>query len=375
MLKLAIPVLLLMNFGEPRVAQETNLAPDVIIRDSEIAPVAAKPPAVAEPVKSIDLEASAAAAKIKSLNARVFEAKLAVTQANGQVDALKGRLDKSQDELDKIWTERLDLDIKLASVRAERDNAFAAIKRLTEEKERDARRYEDLSAWNRKLYAMHLFILLLITLGVFLYFVFRRLSATVIARLPDEDTRDTIKLLRDELEELKLNGFNVASERIHALIAACDQEHAQNILLTEENADLRQLGVRDRDEIDRLVALQQGTEAAINGMQRDLQEAQDLLETMTTPTPQHREMTEEEAEVEHDELVNHVIAEAKHAVVTAGELHVDPEIVAAASATIDALEKSRAAMHEPVPEPVDPTEESTKPIASDPPPITDKPTE
>ena len=42
MLKLAIPVLLLMNFGEPRVAQETNLAPDVIIRDSEIAPVAGK---------------------------------------------------------------------------------------------------------------------------------------------------------------------------------------------------------------------------------------------------------------------------------------------------------------------------------------------
>ena len=348
MLKLAIPFLLLMNLGEPRVPGETNQAPDVVLRDSETAPVAAKPQAVAEPAKPIDLEASAAAARIRSLNAKVFEAKIAITQANGQVDALKSRLDKSQDEVDKIWTDRLDLDIKLASVRAQRDNALAEIKRLTEEKDRDARRYEDLSAWNRKLYAMHFLIILLIPLVVFLYFAQRRQVAGIYARLPDEDTSEIVQDLRDKLEKNRKDHSETRAIRDDLLMKRntlskmFDEEHAERVVLNDQNATMRQTaealaaeledktGMIDaqQNDIQRLVALQQRSEATITGLQRELAEALELLETMPTPAP----------------------------------LHTDPAVIAEASATIDKLEASRAAMHAPVPEPVDPTEESTKPI-------------
>jgi len=65
----------------------------------------------------------------------------------------------------------------LASVSAERDNALSDIKRLIEEKARDERKYEDLSAWNRKFYALHFVIILLVPLGLFLYFALRRQNA------------------------------------------------------------------------------------------------------------------------------------------------------------------------------------------------------
>ncbi len=346
MLKLAIPFLLLMNLGEPRVPGETNQAPDVVLRDSETAPAAAKPTAAAEFMKPTDSEASAAAAKIKSLNAKVFEAKIAITQANGQVDALKGRLDRSQDELDKIWNDRLDLDIKLTSVRAQKDNAVAEIKRLTDEKEQDARRYEDLSAWNRKLYAMHYLISLLIPLGLFLYFAQRRQIASIHARLPDEDTKDTINMLREELGATKLRLID-ANDRNSAQSIVFDQENAARAALMNENADLRLLLEAHQDDIRRLVAHQQASDITIAGLQKELAEAHELLENMTTPSPQFLEIPK---------------------TVVSGELHADPEVVAAAKEVIDKLEASRAGMHAPVPEPVDRTEDKTKPIAPELPP-------
>jgi len=349
MLKLAIPFLLLMNLGEPRVPSETNQAPDVVLRDSETAPAAAKPTAATEFMKPTDSEASAAAAKIKSLNAKVFEAKIAITQANGQVDALKSRLDRSQNELDKIWNDRLDLDIKLTSVRAQKENALAEIKRLTDEKEQDARRYEELSAWNRKLFAMHYLIILLIPLGFLLHFALRRQVAGILARVPDEDTTDTINMLRAELGATKLRLID-ANDRINAQSIVFDQENAARTALMSENEELRQLLAGHQSDIRRLIALQQGSEATIGGLQKELAEAHALLETMPTPPPQFLEIP---------------------VPMTSGELHTDQEVVAAANKVIDILEASRGAMHEPVPEPVDRAEEPTKPIVSDPPPNTD----
>jgi hypothetical protein len=321
MLKFPVLVLLLTNVGEGRVAQETNKAPDVIAPYPETAQAM---PSVAPAPETAKVDAeSLAAAKIRSLNARLIDAKLTIAQTNGQIEALKSRSDSDQTELDKISRERQGLNSKLASVSAERDNALSDIKRLIEEKARDERKYEDLSAWNRKFYALHFVIILLVPLGLFLYFALRRQNAAILARLPTEETKDKLRQLRERAE---------GAER--------DHRDAMLIIATAKG------------EIGRLVLLQQGSDATIARM---AEEATGLANENAMLKTAIRTLKETAA------MVN---GGAHEPPATAPDLGNDPALVAAAAQAIDAIEASRAPLQDDqcgaVPNAVDPADEATR---------------
>ena len=359
MLKLAIPVLLLVNFGEPRVAQETNRAPDVVAPYTEAAPAVPAASPASETAKA-DAEFQAAA-KIKLQYVQIFRAQTALAQANGRVEVFKDRLDKAEAELGGLWNERLDLEIDLVAAKEGEKQAQAELENQRAENDRVNKKLEATTAWNRKLVALHFITLIFIPFGILMYFGLRRQNAGILARLPDEDTKDIFQTLRGKLEKYQRDLSDTRQTcddllmKRNALSKMFDEEHAERMELDDQNGTLRQtverlvaelvektsLADARSEDIKRLIALQQGSEATII------------------------RLTEEAVELAGESVAKRSEVENTDPLPAALPPHSDPDVIAANSAMIDAIEASRASMHvvdhgDAVPEKVDPADEQTR---------------
>jgi len=368
MLKLLALVPLLMNTGNDhyRIAQETNMAPGV----SAPSPYAT----ISAPMST---ETKPPAAKTDEATARLRYALSEIARLRNQLDATTGRLDESRGNyaaLDAVSVEQADriskADARSEELRKEITVLHGKLATVVAEKRDVESRIIGLEASRNNAWVYCLLVSIAFAAVLLFVLSFSDSFRAILARLPDKEKDDRIAELEIELARridriLILESLNARasrlgnkSKRAGRLIAGLIKHMARlavNInLLRLDDIQSREEKIAARDaEIDRLVALQQGSEKAFEEAIAEAQSVNDKLMGLESAMVELR--TQLTGANETIEALNGGTLKVGAVPQSVEETPTVPivdqaallEAAARTSSNADAIDRSRAGMHLP----------------------------